>query len=203
MMRYRYTDEQIEFIKDNVKNPVKDLTKMFNERFGMNVTTSSIEHLKHKYNLRSGIRYNCFKKGNIPHNKGKKWDEYISKEVQDKIRTAQFKKGYIPHNHRPVGSERISKDGYIYKKTGEPNAWKEKHRYIYEQHFGEIPKNYIVSFADGNNRNLDINNLILISKNENKVLNANGLRYKDTELTKSGLLVAKLIIKQKEMENDN
>ena len=197
MKKSKYTDEQVQFIKDNVKNSVKDLTKMFNKRFGVNVTTRTIMNLKHKYNLRSGINYGYFKKDNIPYNKGKKIDEYVSKEAQNKIRTTQFKKGCIPHNHRPVGSERVDKYNLIWVKINEPNVWKHKHRYIYEQHFGAIPKGYMVSFADGNKRNFDINNLILISKNENIVLTKNGLRYKDTELTKTGLLVAKLIIKTK------
>lgn len=38
----------------------------------------------------------------------------------------------------PCGSERENK-GYIFIKVAEPNVWIEKHRYIYESMYGNIP----------------------------------------------------------------
>lgn len=38
----------------------------------------------------------------------------------------------------PIGSERENK-GYILIKVAEPNVWIEKHRYIYESVYGNIP----------------------------------------------------------------
>ena len=108
-----------------------------------------------------------------------------------------FKKGTIPPNQVPIGTESITKGGYIKVKVGEPNKWKLKQRYIYEQHCGEIPKDCNVIFADKNIRNFDINNLILVSKAEMLILNNNKLIFEDKELTKVGVNIAKVIDKAK------
>ena len=108
-----------------------------------------------------------------------------------------FKKGTIPPNQVPIGTESITKGGYIKVKVGEPNKWKLKQRYIYEQHHGEIPNNCNVIFADRNIQNFDINNLILVSKAEMLILNNNKLIFEDKELTKVGVNIAKVIDKTK------
>ena len=110
-----------------------------------------------------------------------------------------FKKGNIPSNHREVGEER-TKDGYIEIKVAEPNKWELKHRVIYKKHFGEIPKGYNIMFADKNKRNFNIDNLILVSKGEDLIMNNNKLISSNQELTKSGLLIAKVISKRAELK---
>lgn len=106
-----------------------------------------------------------FKPGQTPMNKGKKWSEYMPLESQKKSRMTQFKKGNMPPNHKPVGSTRKeSKDGYILEKVAEPNKWELKHRLVWKEHNGEIPKGYNVQFKDGNRLNCNISNLYLISR---------------------------------------
>jgi hypothetical protein len=112
-----------------------------------------------------------------------------------------FKKGDIPANHREVGSERINVYGYTEVKVAEPNKWKLKHRVIYEEHYGEIPKNHNVIFADGNKLNLDINNLVLVNKDQLLVLNKNELIKDNADLTKAGVNVANLMIKIRDINN--
>ena len=102
-----------------------------------------------------------FKKGHTPANKGKKWNEYLDMEKQEKIRATTFKKGNRPANKKPVGYERISRDGYIEVKVAEPNVFKNKQRVIWEQHNGPIPEGMHVCFKDGDKSNLDIENLFL------------------------------------------
>ena len=102
-----------------------------------------------------------FKKGHTPANKGKKWNEYLDMEKQEKIRATTFKKGNRPANKKPVGYERISRDGYIEVKVAEPNVFKIKQRVIWEQHNGPIPEGMHVCFKDGDKSNLDIENLFL------------------------------------------
>lgn len=94
----------------------------------------------------------------------------------------------------PVGSERTSK-GYILVKVAEPNKWIEKHRYIYESMYGNIPTGHKVIFADGNKENFDIDNLVLVSDSEALIMNTKKLKYDDAELTKTGALIAKIIDK--------
>lgn len=137
-----------------------------------------------------------FKKGRKPFNKGKKWSDYMSEEGQEKVRKNLFKKGNITYNTRPVGDERIdAKDHYVYIKIAEPNKWQLKHRYIYKQKYGKIPKGYNLIFADGNKYNFDLDNLILVSNAELLIMNRRGLYKKNKDLTKTGSLIAKVIDK--------
>lgn len=185
---HTYSDEVKKFIEENVRgNTSTELTRMVNDNFGTNYGVNNIRAYMKNHKLRNGLD-TSFKKGHTPANKGKKG---ICGRGCEKT---WFKKGQIPSNHRPVGSERIDgKDGYILIKVAEPNKWKHKHRVIWEQHNGPIPKGYVVIFLDGDKLNLDINNLKLISRHELKILNTEGLKSNDAEITETGVLIARLI----------
>ena len=114
----------------------------------------------------------------------------------------RFKKGNVPWCTRELYSERIDKDGYILIKIAEPNKWVGKHRWVYEQEHGAIPANSVIIFADGDKNNLDIDNLICVTRNELKVLNKYKLISSFPELTKTGLNVAKLKIKLAELRKE-
>ena len=195
----KYKDEHIEFVKANVKGiTLKELTNRFNIKFNMNVSESAIANIKSKYNLQSGIVGGQFVKGQTSFNKGKKWCEFMSEEGQRNSRKTTFKKGNIPANARIIGSERIDKNGYILIKTqdGHKNKnWIRKHRYLYEQAYGKVPKGHKVIFANGDNRNFDLDNLISVSDAEELIMNRNNLFKEDAELTKAGVVVAKLLDK--------
>lgn len=188
MYKHIYTKEEDNFLKKNVKGiSLKELTERFNNKFNYKLSESSIANRKNKLNIHSGITGGQFKKGNIPFNKGTKG--------LTKSNKTSFKKGNIPHNYREVGEERINQDGYIEIKVANPNKWMTKQRYIYEKEHGEIPKGFNVMFSDKNKRNFDIDNLILVSKSEDLIMNKNNLIFNDKELTKTGHLVAKVISK--------
>lgn len=159
----KFKDEHIEFLKENVKGiTLKELTKRFNDEFGMNISESAVSNLKHKYNLQSGIVGGRFQKGQTSWNKGKK----MSSDQYKRCEATMFKKGNKPANARAIGSERIDKNGYILIKTqdGHKNKnWTRKHRYLYEQEYGKVPKGHKVIFADGNIRNLNTKE---VQKNE-------------------------------------
>lgn len=110
----------------------------------------------------------------------------------------KFNKGQIPHNYKPVGSEFIDKEGYTYIKIFDPNKWVLKQRYIYEKYKGKIPKGYSVIFADSDKTNFDINNLLLVEDKDKLVAKNKHLIFDDAELTKTGLLISKLINKMYE-----
>lgn len=188
MKRHFYSTEEEKFLIDNVKGiSAKELTEKFNKQFNLKLSESAIKNRKVKLGLSSGIKGGQFKKGHNTWNKGIKGYMGANK--------TSFKKGNIPHNHKPVGSERITKDGYIEIKVAEPNKWELKHRHIYKKHYGEIPKGYNVMFADKNKLNLDIDNLILVSKSEDLIMNTRKLIFEDQQLTKTGHLIAKVINK--------
>ena len=107
-----------------------------------------------------------FKKGMTPANKGKKITEFMSEEGIRKSSMTRFKKGNIPHNHKPVGWERYSKKYGWLIKVAEPNLFRFKHHVIWEKHHGEIPKGMMIIFKDKNHNNMDIDNLMMVSKEE-------------------------------------
>lgn len=187
MHGHKYTKEEIEFLKNNIKGiTLKELTKKFNSQFNLNQTEIAIVNQKQKLGISSGIKGGQFQKGGIPWNKG-------TKGLMSKA----------PKNRKEIGSERVIQNGYIQVKTQQPDKWELKHRYIYEQHYGTIPKGYQVVFADQNKRNFDISNLILVSHSESMTMNRRKLIFKDEELTKTGLLIAKVINRASEIKKGN
>lgn len=176
-----------QFILDNYKGRYnQELADLFNQKFNTNITSRTIKSYKANNKLNSGLT-GKFRKGQTPHNKGKK----MPKEVYEKVKHTMFAKGNVPPNHRPVGSERISKDGYIEVKVAEPNKWRLKQRVVYEEAKGKIPEGCPIIFLDGNKRNFDIDNLRCITRSELLYLNCNGLNNSN-EITETGILMARL-----------
>lgn len=114
-----------------------------------------------------------YKKGNIPHSKGKKREEFMTAEGIEKVKATEFKKNRVPHNWVPIGFERISKDGYIEIKFTDNYGMDSaknfdfKHRLIWIEKNGPIPFGMNVGFLDGDKRNFAIENLVLMNKAEN------------------------------------
>ena len=187
--QHKWTDEEKEYLASIVKGSTyKEITKQMNGKFEYNFSEEQVKGMMYRNKLTTGTG-GYFKKGSTPWNKGLKGYMGANK--------TSFKKGTIPPNQVPIGTESITKGGYIKVKVGEPNKWKLKQRYIYEQHYGEIPNNCNIIFADKNIRNFDINNLVLVSKAEMLILNNNKLIFEDEELTKVGVNIAKVIDKAK------
>lgn len=187
--QHKWTNEEKEYLASIVKGSTyKEITKQMNDKFEYDFSEEQIKGMMYRNKLTTGTG-GYFKKGSTPWNKGLKGYMGANK--------TSFKKGTIPPNQVPIGTESITKGGYIKVKVGEPNKWKLKQRYIYEQHYGEIPKSHNVIFADKNIRNFDINNLVLVSKAEMLILNNNKLIFEDEELTKVGVNIAKVIDKTK------
>ena len=104
-----------------------------------------------------------FNSGHIPANFGQK----MSNELREKCKVTFFKDGHEPHNTKYDGYERIdTKDGYIQIRVNK-GKFVLKHRYVWEQHNGPIPKGNIIIFKDRNKYNLDISNLQMITLSEN------------------------------------
>lgn len=187
MYGMKYTDEMKQFILDNYKGRYnQELADLFNQKFNTNITSRMIKSYKANNKLNSGLT-GKFRKGQTPHNKGKK----MPKEVYEKVKHTMFAKGNVPPNHRPVGSERISKDGYIEVKVAEPNKWRLKQRVVYEEAKGKIPEGCTIIFLDGNKQNCNIDNLKCITRSELLYLNCNGLNNSN-EITETGILMARL-----------
>ena len=192
MARHKWTEEEIEFIRQiypYYEN--KEISKMVKEKFGFDVSARNLLNVRHKYKIPKKAIPNsgCYRKGDVPWNKGKG----MSEEVKEKVKGTWFKKGEIPKNQRPIGSTRIDKDGYKLIKIAEPNKWALYHRYLYEKAHGEkLKKNEAVIFADGDRTNFDIDNLVKVNRTNLLYLNNNNLIFDDSDLTKAGVNVSKV-----------
>lgn len=154
--------EKLDYFKKIVKgHTIKEIQKLYYDKYNEELSRDKVEGLKVRYNLKSGLK------------------------------------------ERPIGSEynyRNSTSGFKMMKIGK-NKWVLKHKYIYEQHYGKIPEGKCIIFLDGNRDNCSIDNLALIDKKEELMMARYGMFYKNKELTKTGVLVAKLKLKEKEKKH--
>lgn len=180
-----FTPEQAQYIcRAYKKYALKDVTKRANAKFNTDFKDSQLANLFKVNGIKSG-RTGYFKKGNIPWTTG-------TKGVV-KAGPSAFKKGIKPSNTLPVGSSRINKDGHIEIKLD--TGWITKQRMVWINHHGEIPTKHVIRFIDGNGKNCDIENLILVSSAENLQLSKLGYSKQPDELKESTLLIAKIIAK--------
>lgn len=187
-MPHRFTAEHDQFIRDNAKGITSfKLTELFNNRFNLSLNRSQIAAYMKNNKITNGLNLK-FHNGHVPVNKGTRGMFHGGVETQ-------FKKGQKPHNYNPIGTERLNGEGYIDIKVADPNKWKAKHLIIYESHYGPVPKGYAVIFGDGDKQNIDIENLILVSRNQLLQLNRKNLIQKSAELTKAAILVTDINIK--------
>jgi len=169
-MHRHYTPEEIQFVKENIRGrPYVEMTKTFNKRFGTRITLKQMQGLLYKHGFRNGIGV---VNGYAHPCKGKKIGHH----------------GSNYSNYRPLGGEFVNGE-YIYVKTGH-RIHKPKHLVLWEKTNGKVPKGHVVTFADGNKRNFTLDNLLLISRKENAVMNRLGLRSQNAGLTKAGKTIA-------------
>jgi len=192
-----FTPDQVRFLRDNYAGrSVSELTTLFNDQFGADMTRKQIKTFVHNRGIVSG-RTGQFEKGQESWNLGKKG--YMGANV------TSFKKGGVPANRKPIGTERVdSKDGFILVKiaeenpyTGAPTRYKHKHVHVWEQVHGKVPAGMVMAFRDGDKANCDLGNLMLLTRAELLVLNLHGYKEMADELRPTVLIMAKLEVKAK------
>lgn len=183
----QYPEEIRNFIKMNHPGiGPKDMANLLNRTFKTNYTKSQMKGYYGNHSTDSGLNGE-FKKGHIPINKGRKG--------VDGWEPTQFKKGHKPANWVSIGSERVNGDDYVDVKVADGKKqknWKGKHILIWEKENGPVPKDHAVIFGDGNNRNFDINNLLLVSRGQLATLNHKGLIQKSADLTRTAIIMTDL-----------
>jgi len=180
-MNRTWTDDEEQYLIANYANTSNiELAKTLGKK-DANAIGAKASHLKLR---KSGqfLRESCkartkgqFKKGLIPHNKGKK----LSEETKEKLAKTMFKRGNKPHNTQPVGTEKKDKDGYVWVKIAEPSEWKLKHHIAYGE---PVPTGHKVIFLDGNKYNFERENLQLVSNAE--LMNRNTMHRYPPELVR-------------------
>jgi len=201
MPRKIYSAEIKQFIKENgLGNDNKRLTDLVNEKFNTNYTVNQITILRYGLGAKSGIDTRI-KKGNSIGSeywfkKGSTIGiEFRIKKGERRGIATEFKKGQKPLNWVPVGTERIREpDRYIWIKIQEPNKWMEKHRWVWIQAHGLIPKRKNIMFLDGNRLNCNIQNLAMVNDDQMLILNNKKLVTPDPELTKASITLSSVYL---------
>ncbi|MDP2358659.1 MAG: hypothetical protein Q8M31_21750 [Beijerinckiaceae bacterium] len=142
----RFSTEEIAWLQANSTLPIAEYHSAFVAAFPReDVSPHSLHALRKRMGWRTG-RTGCFVKGQAPLNKGKKCAPGTGGRHPNAQRT-QFKKGQEPHNTKFVGHERVSKDGYVEISVEQPNPhtgyhrrYVLKHRWLWEQDNGPVPK---------------------------------------------------------------
>ena len=172
MKKRRWTQYEIDFLKRNyaTRTCVDIAEWVHHTPRGVEAKALSLGLRKPKGYREEHCKGNRFQKGHVPFTKGKKQSEWLSDEGARKMARTQFKKG-LPnqksYTYRPVGYEcpHTSKGRtYVYIKIAADRRMVLKHRWLWEQAHGPIPKDCNVQFKDGNPLNCTLDNLYLISK---------------------------------------
>jgi len=192
--KHRYTAEQIDYIKSiAVGLPVEDIQEAFNEKFNLQVTFKSIKGIMYRQDIKNRMQgYNTrFQEGHKPWNKNKKG-------LQLGGEASWFKKGDPHPQQKPVGSESIH-EGILWIKVDQPNVWRKKHHYIWEQAYGSIPDNKVLRFKDGNKENCTLDNLFLTTREAMTSVVRSGREYNNPELNVTSHRIAELDMRTREV----
>lgn len=153
-----------------------------NARFGEGTMTEAQARGYMKNHGMGSGRDSRFKPGRVPHNKGRKWEEWMPKGSAERCRATQFKKGRTPWNGgAPIGTLCRMSSGYWWEKVAQPGTWAPKHRLEWERANGPVPEGMLVCFADGDKSNWKPGNLYLESRARQAVKNLCGIRGWDRE----------------------
>lgn len=104
---------------------------------------------------------------------------------------------------KPLFSERIKSDGMVQIKISD-DKWEYKQRLIYSQYYNvKLTDNDYIIFLDQDRTNFNIDNLMRVTRYESAIMVNKKMFSSLPEVTKTGVQVAKLIIKTKEAKNGN
>lgn len=193
MHRNEFSQDQHAFLRKIVPGRLAtEITVLFNQKFGLDVTPEVIRSWKQNHHVTSGID-TTFKKGYIPPNKGK------HVQVDNRSKETQFKNGNIPSNTLPVGTIVKRTDGYLWQKIRDDvpsrQCWKQYAHIVWQTAYGPLPAKHKLIFLDGNRSNCSLDNLALISNAAHARMAHNHYFSTDPELTKLGIANAELITK--------
>lgn len=194
---HRYTPEQYEWIRNNIAGRMyAETAERFNERFGASVTANAIKNLCVRFGWSNGMKGRCeanrrnqFRLGNKPWNTGTKGATGAN--------GGSFRPGHQLHT-KPLGAMVMRDDGRLYVKTAQPNVWRLAAHVESERVNGPLPPNAVVLCANGDESDLSPDNLLAMSRAEYTCLYKNGLRQPDADLTRAGLMLARLRLKVNE-----
>lgn len=199
---HHYTSEERKFFEDYVPGHLlSEIREEFIRRFGWEISLMQVRGYICNHHLQSGINC-CFKKGHVPVNKGKP----MPPEVREKVAATMFQKGQAPHNTAKIGEIR-DVGGYLYVKVDDQQKvrkqvnWRKLHYQVWEEANGPVPEGCIITFVDGDPHNVELSNLMCISRSDHAVMNKLKLRGLDRDTMEMGVATSKIICKLAEIDN--
>ncbi len=192
--RLVYTDEMVAFLHAHKTMLRKEMTALFNQKFGTNLDRRTLNAKCERIGALTG-RTGRIEKGNKPWNTGTKG--------LMKANVTTFKKGQKSHNIKPIGYERETVDGYTEVKVADPNVFKLKHRHIWEQAHGPIPKGYALVFKNKDKSDCRLENLEMLSRAELARLNQSFRHLATPETNTACIAMAKIKQRIHQFEKGN
>lgn len=140
---------------------------------------------------------NQFKKGHVPQNKGRQMDD----DFKLKVSRTFYRTGHLPHNTKYDGYTSIRRDksgkAYKYIRT-ELGVMRPLHRVVWETEKGVIPAGVCIAFRNGDTLDCRIENLELLSRQEN--MKRNNIHNLPPELKETIIVLRTLKRKIKKYE---
>lgn len=198
-----YTAAELEWIESHCTLPRREAHAAFCETFGRDdVSYDNFKALCTRRGWSTG-RDGRIQPGQLPWNTGK------AMPYNANAARTQFKKGQTPRNAKYVGHERIDKkDGYVWMNVQETNPhtgyarrYVLKHKYLWEQKHGHVPRGMCLKCLDGDRTNTDPSNWDLVPRGVSALLNgrwAHGLGDVPASLKPLVLTLAKLKYQRKQ-----
>lgn len=179
--------------------------------FGTPLTRSMVNNAKRRAGVRSGTTGGRYERGNVPANKGRTWDEYLTPEQQERCRATQFRKGQLPHNAGELLDERFV-DGFWEVKVdcrdarNTPGLWIPRARLEWERANGrEWPEGCRALHLDRDPLNDDADNIEPIpTELWPMVCGAvrGQLPWHDRETLRAAVAYARITLRRSELERE-
>ncbi len=213
--RWRVTKEHHDFIKKHQAHITREeMTKMFNDAFGLSVSESKVASYAKRHGMLRVITPLIHKPEHLQYLKDNhgllprsqltdKFNQHFgtsftAKDIKTVCRRLGLKMKKVRRNYLPVGTVR-QHGKFLCIKTEEPDVWESMHKYVYEQEHGPMPDGFIIMFADGDRHNVDIDNLVCVPHDASWIINKGGVAKTDNpELNRAVMLTASLSVLNKD-----
>lgn len=162
-------------------------------------TRSAVKNRAGKLGLRKSENAGQFRPGNPAWNKGSHYDPG-GRGVE-----TRFKAGHKPHTWKPIGHTRVRSDGYLERKCADTGCTRRDyvciHALVWRMHGRSVPAGHVLVFRDGNRRNVDINNLEVVTRGE--LMRRNTIHNYPEEIARAVQLRGALIRQINKISKDN
>lgn len=192
MNKHLWTKEQLGWLRANYQSMSrKQLANAVCSAFGIEVTYAQVVAALKNHKITCG-RTGRFEPGQ------KAWNDGVKGSIP--VNRTSFRAGHTPHNTRHLWHERVNVNGYVEIQvpetnphTGYKHRYRHKHVWIWEQlHGSKVPAGHVVIFKDGDSRNFDHDNLVLVTRSELLVMNLHDYKDAPDELKPSIMALAKV-----------